>query len=212
LTVAALYVDPNGVYAGLPDVELWDEARDARLYAGPWPVVAHPPCARWCALAPMNTAIYGLKVGDDGGCFEAALNAVHTYGGVLEHPANSYAWPAFGLPRPQTKGGWSSTLGGKGHSCYVEQNAYGHVIRKPTWLYAYGVELADIRWQSTAKSPDEPGWYVRHDRGTEYKRRGPTRIRDKRASATPPAFRDVLLDMARTAVGCSPAHQQKENS
>ena len=27
--VAALYVDPNGVYAGLPGVDVWDEARDA---------------------------------------------------------------------------------------------------------------------------------------------------------------------------------------
>jgi hypothetical protein len=199
MTVAALYVEKNGVYAGLPDVEVWDEARDARLYAGPHPVVAHPPCARWCALAPMNAVINNMPIGDDGGCFEAALNAVHTYGGVLEHPASSYAWKWFGLPRPQTKGGWSTTLWGKGHSCYIEQSAYGHVIRKPTWLYAYGVDLPDLLWRNTLKSPGEPGWYVRHDRGTECKRRGADRIRDKRASATPTAFRDVLLDMARSA-------------
>ena len=31
-TVAALYVDGAGVYAGLEGVEVWDEARDARLY------------------------------------------------------------------------------------------------------------------------------------------------------------------------------------
>lgn len=199
MTVAALYVDPAGVYSGLEGVEVWDEARDARLYEGPWPVVAHPPCARWCQLAPMNAAINGLAVGADGGCFEAALDAVRTYGGVLEHPAFSYAWPHFGLPKPQTNGGWSSTLGGEGWSCYIEQGAYGHVIRKPTWLYAYGVELPELRWRVTRKSPDEPGWYVRHDRGTECKRRGPTRIRDKRASATSPAFRDALLGMARSA-------------
>jgi hypothetical protein len=38
--VAALYVDPQGVYSGLPDVDVWGEERDARTYAGPWPVVA----------------------------------------------------------------------------------------------------------------------------------------------------------------------------
>ena len=45
--IAALYVETNGVYYGLPDVDPWDEARDARLYNGPHPVVAHPPCQRW---------------------------------------------------------------------------------------------------------------------------------------------------------------------
>jgi hypothetical protein len=45
--IAALYVEPNGAYFGLPGVDPWDQARDARKYAGPWPVVAHPPCERW---------------------------------------------------------------------------------------------------------------------------------------------------------------------
>jgi hypothetical protein len=104
--VAALYVAKDGAYFGLPAVEPWDEARDARKYRGPWPVVAHPPCDRWCQMAPVNQARYGHKVGDDGGCFEAALNAVRTFGGVLEHPAVSIAWRAFGLPKPPTAGGY----------------------------------------------------------------------------------------------------------
>ena len=45
--IAALYVQTGGAYYGLPDVDPWDEARDARLYAGPHPVVAHPPCGQW---------------------------------------------------------------------------------------------------------------------------------------------------------------------
>jgi hypothetical protein len=200
---AALFVETGGVYFGLPDVDPWDEQRDARLYPGPWPVVAHPPCSRWCQLAPMNAAINGLAVGDDGGAFEAALAAVHTYGGVLEHPAFSYAWPAFELPRPLVGAGWQGSFEDGGWSCYVEQGMYGHAIRKPTWLYAYGVELPAMRWRKTRKQANEPGWYVRHDRGTECKRRGADRIRDKRASATPPAFRDVLArDGPNRRAGC----------
>jgi hypothetical protein len=51
VTVAALLVEADGVYANLPGVDCWDEARDARLYDGPYPVVAHPPCQRWCRFA-----------------------------------------------------------------------------------------------------------------------------------------------------------------
>ncbi|HEX2612685.1 MAG TPA: hypothetical protein VHO02_03720, partial [Fibrobacteria bacterium] len=80
ITVAALYVDPRGPYPSMPGVECWDEKRDARNYAGPHPVVAHPPCGRWCAMARLNESRWGAKVGDDGGCFEAALRAVRTNG------------------------------------------------------------------------------------------------------------------------------------
>lgn len=48
--IAALYVETDGAYFGLPGVDPWDEARDARKYAGPHPVVAHPPCQRWGKL------------------------------------------------------------------------------------------------------------------------------------------------------------------
>ena len=48
--IAALYVQTGGSYYGVEGVDPWDEARDARLYSGPWPVVAHPPCQRWGKL------------------------------------------------------------------------------------------------------------------------------------------------------------------
>src|SRR5690606_39268582 len=109
--IAALYVMADGVYSGLPHVECWDEARDARTYAGPWPVVAHPPCERWGYFwsgGPLRIArgFEPKKLGDDGGCFEAALAAVRKWGGVLEHPKGSQAWKHFGLTPPR-RGGWS---------------------------------------------------------------------------------------------------------
>jgi hypothetical protein len=199
VTVAALYVERGGVYWDLPDVDPWDEARDARLYAGPWPVVAHPPCARWCRLAGFVEAIVGYERGDDGGCFQAALDAVRAYGGVIEHPAESQAWRHFGLPRPPAYG-WSTNMDG-GWSAYVEQDRYGHVTRKPTWLYAYGVELPELRFGYRPHDREnDPGWWVRTDRPYEHKH-GDMRMfgSSSKSSATPVAFRDVLLDMARSA-------------
>lgn len=91
-TVAALYVERNGIYWNVPGVDPWDETRDARLYAGPWPVVAHPPCQRWGRFWHGSTRKPNqFKMGDDGGCFEAALSAVRKWGGVLEHPESSHA-------------------------------------------------------------------------------------------------------------------------
>jgi len=58
-TVAALYVQTDGVYYGLPGVDPWDEERDARTYVGPHPVVAHPPCQLWINLTGVNYKRHG---------------------------------------------------------------------------------------------------------------------------------------------------------
>lgn len=193
--IAALFVQTNGAYFGLDGVDPWDEARDARLYAGPWPVVAHPPCAAWCRLAALREATHGYPRGEDGGCFEAALRAVRTFGGVLEHPAWSDAWAAFDLPRPSSsRGGWQRGACG-GWSCYVEQSRYGHVARKATWLYAYGTELPSLRWGRVNDSERGKVFWVSHLNYHD----GRPRIRGRRASATPPEFRDVLLSIAASA-------------
>lgn len=134
--VAALFVKTNGSYFDLDQVDPWDEKRDARKYKGPHPVVAHPPCARWCMLAGFVESFYGYKRGEDGGCFKSALRSVQKYGGVLEHPAYSAAWKKFKLPRPDRHGGWIHD--GKGYSCHVDQGHYGHPAKKSTWLYYVG--------------------------------------------------------------------------
>lgn len=192
--IAALYVERNGIYANLPDVEVWDEARDARLYAGPHPVVAHPPCTRWCQIAGVVEARWGHKRGEDGGCFEAALRSVRTYGGVLEHPAFTMAWRAYGLPRPKRGGGWigSSSVG---YVTHVEQGQYGHQARKATWLYAFGdVELPVLSWGVDA----EKAYAVVSNCANGGVGKERPRVTKKAASATPTTFRDVLLSIARS--------------
>lgn len=192
-SVAALFVNPRGAYADVPGVDLWDEARDARRYPGSAPVVAHPPCSRWCQLAGLVEARWGHKVGDDGGCFEAALRMVRTYGGVLEHPAYSRAWSAFQLPVPPREGGWIGDLWG-GWSCYVEQSRYGHPARKATWLYAYGVELPELRW-GPQRGSALVSWCGNHVRADETR----PRVGKAVAARTPAPFRDQLLAIARSA-------------
>jgi hypothetical protein len=194
--VAALFVQTGGVYFELDGVDPWDERRDARLYDGPWPVVAHPPCARWCRFAPGIEKQYGYKVGDDDGCFEAALNSVRTFGGVLEHPAYSKAWDRFGLPKPTVGDGWTYDLLDEGASCYVEQGRYGLSVKKATWLYAVGVDLPELRWGKTSDA--EAGavrWARIRYKGDELRER----VKASETAKTPPEFRDVLLSMARMA-------------
>jgi len=194
--IAALYVQRGGSYYGDPTIDPWDEARDARRYAGPWPVVAPPPCSRWCRLAGLVEARWGHKRGDDGGCFAAALASVRRWGGVLEHPARSDAWRAFGLPEPHPLGGWQRDTFG-GWCCYVEQAHYGHRAIKGTWLYAVGTELPALRW---GRTPDKQSKALVSWCGNHVSNEDRPRLTKKQASATPPEFRAVLVGMARSAL------------
>lgn len=207
--VAALYVHKNGPYFGLDGVDPWDEERDARNYAGPYPVVAHPPCSRWCRLAGLVEARYGYKRGEDDGCFEAALEAVRRFGGVLEHPAYSDAWTAFQMPIPHPGGSWQQGIDG-GWTCHIEQGRYGHKAKKATWLYAYGVtDLPPLKWGQTPDSEITAmvSWCANHTKKFGHHRASKygeyavlrDRIGKKAAAATPELFRDLLIAIARGA-------------
>lgn len=200
MTVAALFVEKDGCYFGLPGIDPWDKERDARKYTGPHPVVAHPPCQLWVNFAALNYKRHGgahNMPGNDGGCFAHALWAVRRFGGVLEHPAFSNAWEFFRLtppPRDLIAGtdvdwtGWLQT-GLREWTCEVWQSAYGHPARKRTWLYYVGDRApSDMEWLREAGT-HQVGWFDRIKPA----------LGKKAANATPPAFRDALIALAANA-------------
>lgn len=206
-TIAALYVETDGSYYGLPGVEPWDEARDARQYPGPHPVVAHPPCQRWGKLwagQPLHIKRTGERKtkGDDGGCFAAALASVRRWGGVIEHPWGSHAWPYFNLNTPPREGGWITADFHGGWTCCVEQGRYGHYARKPTLLLAYRTDLPQLDWGIGKPRLDpeviERMGIARARRLGEVGARGGGRDSTPRIG-TPEPFRDLLISIARSA-------------
>lgn len=186
--IAALFVQTGGCYWNLPDVDPWDEARDARLYAGPHPVVAHPPCDRWHQLSAVNHKRWGWRIDDDDGCFAAALTAVRTWGGVLEHPAESRAFKFHRVPEPSA-GEWQRTIDGD-WVIEIWQSAFGHRARKRTWLLYHGAsDPQPIVW---ARVPG--AFQIGH-----FDKMRPV-LPKAETSATPAPFRDLLLSIARTAI------------
>lgn len=205
--IAALFVETGGSYFGLLGVDPWDEARDARLYAGPYPVVAHPPCQRWGKLwagQPLHIKRTGERKvkGDDAGCFKAALAAVRRFGGILEHPWGSHAWAHFDINLPPRSGGWIAADFEGGWTCCVEQGRYGHYARKPTLLLAYGVELPELNWGIGEPRLDpaiiERMGLKRAKRLGEVGGKGGGKDSAPRIS-TPAPFRDLLISIARSA-------------
>lgn len=195
--IAALYVLKDGPYYNLPGVDPWPQERDARLYAGPWAVVAHPPCERWGRFATGGMQRAGaFRVGDDGGCFAAGLASVRRFGGILEHPQDSKAWSRFQLVAPPRSGGWIVADMHGGWTCRVEQGFYGHVSRKATWLYAVNCRLPDLRWGfGEQRLVQRPGLTY-----LQMRRKGVVHYMTKRQRAeTPAEFRDLLISIAETA-------------
>lgn len=211
--VAALFVETDGCYFNLPGVDPWDIERDARKYSGPHPVVAHPPCQRWGRFWHGSTRKpHQFKMGDDGGCFWAALCAIRAFCGVLEHPADSHAWDRFGVPKPERGAGWKR-IGMWEWTCYVEQGNYGHIARKGTWLIYVGESKPpELDW-TIGVQRIHPVALAKH--GYEKARRiGMMAMiggKDKTIirNATPPAFRDVLLSLASNSVLDGPTRPQQ---
>lgn len=84
----------------------------------------------------------------------------------------------------------------------MEQGHYGHFSNKATWLYAVGTERPKLIWGAGAQKL--PEWMIERYGYEKARRIGvmamvggkdKTKIRE----ATPPAFRDLLLSIARTA-------------
>jgi hypothetical protein len=188
--VVALYVDPRGPYPALV-ADWYDEARDARTYAGPWPVVAHPPCGPWGRLRHLSRH-------QDPSCALRAVEQVRALGGVLEHPAGSLVWSHCGLPLP---GELPDVAGGV--TIEICQVDYGHVARKRTWLYLVGIRSVGPRpptrepthWVSGGRHPGanasgaHRGYAPAHVRfcSAEQRRR------------TPVAFAAWLIELAASA-------------
>lgn len=139
----------------------------------------------------MVEARYGHLRGEDGGCFAAALASVRGWGGVLEHPAFSHAWPAFGLARP-SMGHWLRELTGPGWVTQVSQAAYGHLARKMTWLYFVGDSPPRLNWE--APIPRATVSFMTNHGGGSL-----PRLSKREANSTPEPFARLLVDLARSA-------------
>ena len=108
----------------------------------------------------------------------------------------------FGISPPPRAGGWHTADQEDGWTCYVEQGHYGHFSRKPTWLYASGVDLPELVW---GPSPQRlhPVAVARHGYAKARRIGMCAMVGGKRKTeirnATPALFRDMLLAMARSA-------------
>ena len=124
--IAALYVETGGCYFGLPDIDPWDEKRDARLYDGPYPVIAHPPCTRMA-----NSGVMWLEkrnLWDDLDEATTFFNHFVEYGKAgnkiaIENPIpHKYAVEKIGK-----------------YSQVIQPYMFGHTERKATCLWLFGL-------------------------------------------------------------------------
>lgn len=199
-TVAALYVDRLGPYPKMANVDCYDETRDARLYAGPHPVVAHPPCGAWANLRHLSRG-----AGKD--CGPIAVEQVRKFGGVLEQPAGSRLWGHCGVPLPfQAAEFGQRDYDRYGLSLQVDQVSWGHVARKRTWLYFVGIDITLI--VSTMRTGGTPTHWVSGGRN-QMRKNGkagggcvPPGIKvcsAQQRRRTPPAFAEWLVMLARSS-------------
>lgn len=192
--VAVLFARSDSIYKTLPDCDVWDAERDARLFLGGSPVVAHPPCRAWGKLRSFAKPREGEVA-----LAPWAIEQVRRWGGVLEHPFSSRLWPHCGLPEPGKRdeyGGWTLV---------IDQDWFGHKAEKRTKLYIVGVSPTDI--PTLPFRIEEPTHVLASDkrigpgRDSPRARKGDPGWRPEISKAerehTPPALAEWLVELAR---------------
>jgi len=184
--IAALYIDPKrGPYASMEGIDPWGVERDAKLYDGPGPVVAHPPCGPWGRL---RWKCY-LQ---DPDCGPRAVEQVLEHGGILEHPAESLLWKHCGLPRPIPWPEPDAELP-RVWTLEIDQCDWGHAARKRTWLLMVGVPASALGPRPEAGIP------TRTIATGRAGRKGKLCLPKSQRHLTPPAFAAWLVSLARSA-------------
>jgi hypothetical protein len=195
--VAILCCSTKSVYKTMPDLECYDEKRDARTFTGGMPVIAHPPCRRWTqygmAMMQARQTRHGIitpesEVNEERELGVFCAEQVKQWGGILEQPARSKLFAAAGLPLP------GSPQSADSFSLHVWQSWWGYPVKKGTWLYFRGISqfAIDIPFRLW-NPPSGQQWYW-YNRG-----KGSGSANAEIRSRTVPAFAQWLVDLARSA-------------
>lgn len=111
--IVILCAAQQSVYNYMPDVEVFNQVKDAYSFSGENRIIAHPPCQQWSRLK--NFARVNMKEKDLAFfCYEKVIEN----GGVFEHPAGSSFFKYIGV---------KPTLS-------VNQSWYGFPGQKRTYL------------------------------------------------------------------------------
>ncbi len=179
--VAVLFARQDSIYKQLEACEVYDIERDARTFQGGMTVVAHPPCRTWGRLRQ-----FAKPREDEKALGPWAVNQVRTYGGILEHPAESTLFAHCGMPAPgrfpDAWGGWSVS---------INQFHFGHRAEKSTWFYIVGIDPDDL-----PAIPHREGKPTHCVRPTKSYPRLPSITKAEREH-TPPLLAEWLVEVAR---------------
>lgn len=200
IRVAALYTLPfSSPYLVIDGVDCWPKRRNALLYQGPWPVIAHPPCAPW-SRAVAHQLIPSLA--QHPVLAKTAVLQVRRFRGILEQPARSRLWDVMSLPYPS--GHHAKAVAGPlvdawgGWTIETDQHRFGHTQIKKTWLYMVGIDPEAVELPAPVDRPTENHGRIRIDSrsGRNWRRRSAVDLCPEGRKRTPQAFAEWLVELA----------------